>query len=46
MEEEPKPGFVQDTVELIAKVMTAVGLNGSRMLWRWNRRRGQVLPTS
>jgi membrane associated rhomboid family serine protease len=34
---EERPGPLDRAVELLAELMTAVGLNGSRMLWRWKR---------
>lgn len=33
------PGFLDGAVELIARGMDALGLNGTRLRWRWNQRR-------
>ena len=35
-EQEP-PGPADRLVELLARGMTAVGLNGTRLLWRWRQ---------
>lgn len=33
------PGILDRVVELLARAMDALGLNGTRLRWRWNRRR-------
>lgn len=37
--EGPGPGLLDRSVELVARGMDAVGLNGTRLRWRWNRRK-------
>jgi rhomboid protease GluP len=42
LEEEERPGRADRAVELLARGMDALGLNGQRMLWRWRRRRERL----
>lgn len=42
MSEEPRPGALDRLVERLAAWMTALGLNGTRLLWKWNRRRARI----
>jgi len=37
--DETPPGPLDRAVEQVAKLLNAVGLNGTRLLWKWNRRR-------
>lgn len=39
MTEEYRPGLLDRAVDLVASAMDAVGLNGTRLRWRWNQRR-------
>ena len=43
--EEERPGLLDRAVELLARLMNSIGLNGTRLLWKWNRRRGQLAET-
>jgi rhomboid protease GluP len=37
--DETPPGPLDRAVEQVAKLLNAVGLNGTRLMWKWNRRR-------
>ncbi len=37
--DEGSPGLLDRLVELLARAMDALGLNGTRLRWRWNQRR-------
>ena len=39
---EEAPGLLDRAVELLAKAFDAVGLNGTRLRWRWNQRRRDI----
>ena len=39
MSENEKKGLLDHAVELLAKAMDALGLNGTRLRWKWSRRR-------
>lgn len=39
MVEERGPGLLDRAVEILASAMDSVGLNGTRLRWRWNQRR-------
>lgn len=39
MSEAHRPGLLDRAVDLLASAMDAVGLNGTRLRWRWNQRR-------
>ncbi len=39
---EGEPGFLDRLVERTARAMDAVGLSGTRLRWRWNRRRREL----
>jgi membrane associated rhomboid family serine protease len=43
--ETPRPGLMDQLVELLARLMDAVGLNGRRLRWRWNQRRERLGET-
>ncbi len=45
MPQEEKPGLLDRAVELLARLMSSLGLNGNRMLWRWSRRRERMAET-
>jgi rhomboid protease GluP len=38
LDEQNRPGLLDEIVELVAKAMDAVGLNGRRLRWRWTQR--------
>jgi rhomboid protease GluP len=40
--DERRLGALDRAVELLAKAMNAVGLNGTRLLWKWSRRRERL----
>jgi membrane associated rhomboid family serine protease len=40
-----KLGPLDRAVELLAKVLNAIGLNGTRLLWKWNQRRQRLAET-
>jgi rhomboid protease GluP len=40
--EQERLRLVDRLVELLARVMNAFGLNGTRVLWKWNQRRKQI----
>ena len=42
MTEPEKKGFLDHAVELLARLMDALGQNGTRLRWRWNQRRLQM----
>ncbi len=42
MPEDEKLGLLDRTVELLARLMNSLGLNGTRVLWKWNRRRERL----
>jgi rhomboid protease GluP len=44
--EEERPGLLDRAIELLARLMDLVGLNGSRLQWRWTRRRRQLVESS
>ncbi len=39
MGDDERPGLLDELVELVAKAMDAVGLNGRRLRWQWSRRK-------
>lgn len=39
MNEEPNPNLADRAVELLAQLLDAVGLNGTRLRWRWRQKR-------
>ncbi|MDX1387947.1 MAG: rhomboid family intramembrane serine protease, partial [Acidobacteriota bacterium] len=39
MGEDERPGLLDELVELVAKAMDALGLNGRRLRWQWSRRK-------
>lgn len=42
MTEEQPPGFVDRVVDAVAGAMNAVGLNGTRLRWKWNARKREA----
>ena len=42
MADDEKLGLLDRAIELLAQLMTALGLNGKRMLWKWNQRRQRL----
>lgn len=42
MSEQERLRLFDRLVELLARVMNACGLNGTRMLWKWNQKRKQI----
>lgn len=42
MSENEPQGALDRAVRLLARMMNAAGLNGTRLLWRWNRRRSRL----
>ena len=45
MADEEQQGWLDQAVRLLAQSMNAVGLNGTRLLWKWNRRRTKLAET-
>ena len=41
-EEEQQPGLLDRAVELLARLMNSLGLNGNRILWKWGRRKRRM----
>lgn len=39
MDQDERPGFLDTLVALVARAMTALGLNGNRLLWKWRQRK-------
>jgi rhomboid protease GluP len=39
------PGLLDRAVDLLARALDAVGLNGTRLRWRWNARRREIGET-
>ncbi len=39
MSDEPKLGLADQLVEFVANTMNSIGLNGTRLQWKWNKRR-------
>ncbi len=39
MSDEPKLGLADQLVEFVAKTLNGLGLNGTRLQWKWNKRR-------
>ncbi len=42
MSDEPRRGLADRLIDLLARAMDAVGLNGTRLRWKWNRKRGEL----
>ena len=42
MSDSEGPGFLDRAVDWLARTMDAVGLNGTRLRWRWNKRRRDI----
>ena len=42
MSEEPRLGPLDRLVERLAQLMNSLGLNGTRLQWKWNRRRAKM----
>ena len=40
--EDQEPGRLDRAVEKLAHALNALGLNGTRLLWKWNRRRQRL----
>jgi len=43
--EDDKLGPLDRAVEVLAKLLNAIGLNGTRLLWKWNQRRQRLAET-
>lgn len=41
-EESPHDGWIDRVVDRLSRVLTAVGLNGTRLRWKWSQRRLQM----
>jgi membrane associated rhomboid family serine protease len=41
-DEEQQPGAIDRVVDAVARAMDAVGLNGTRLRWKWNQRRARL----
>jgi len=44
-EQKPQPGRLDRFVEWLAQVMNRLGMNGTRMLWRWRQKRRDLGET-
>ena len=40
--DEDRPGFADRAVDLLATAMDALGLNGTRLRWKWGQRRARI----
>lgn len=45
MADDDRPSVLDRAVDLVARGMDALGLNGTRLRWRWNRRRREIGET-
>ena len=41
-EDEHRPGALDRAVELVARAFDALGLNGTRLRWKWNQHRARI----
>ena len=44
-EEDDRQGLPDRMVRLLVRLMNAAGLNGTRLLWKWNRRQTKIGET-